>query len=67
MASNEGNMAAVVGGVFDEDGNAVHVLAAPDGTVVVECMMGSFELAPRARDEFRELLDRAAMPGQSDA
>lgn len=59
MATDDGNTAVCIGDVIDEDGNAVHVLAAPDGTVVIEHVMGSFELGPRARDEFRELLDRA--------
>ena len=65
MASSAGGEAAWLGDVIDWDGNAVSVLAAPDGTVVVQHVMGSFELGSEARDELRELLDRAAMPGQA--
>jgi hypothetical protein len=51
--------------VIDAGGNAVSVLAAPDGTVVLlHAETGATELDPAARDALRELLDRAAMPGQ---
>ena len=53
-----------VGDVTDAAGNAVSVLAAPDGTVVLlHAETGVTELEPAARDQLRELLDRAAMPG----
>jgi hypothetical protein len=64
VASDDGNLARPLGSVLDSDGNRVDILAAPDGTVVIEHVMGSVEIEPEWTAVLRELLDRAATPGQ---
>jgi len=64
VASSDGNTAVLLGSVLDSDGNQVEVYGAPDGTVVIEHVMGSVEIEPGWTTAFRELVDRAAMPAQ---
>jgi hypothetical protein len=58
----------LLGTVVDADGDEIEVSADADGTVTLEWEHGSAMVLGRvARDQLRELLDRAAMPGQAEA
>lgn len=55
-----------VGAFTDLAGERFEVLAKPTGTVLIRGDMGNrILLGPQARDQLREYLDRAAMPGQA--
>lgn len=58
--------AILLGVIADADGDEIEVSVDGDGTVVLEWEHGSaMTLGRVARDKLRELLDRAAMPGQA--
>ena len=62
MASDQ----TLLGRIADADGDKIEVYADGDGTVSLEWEHGCAKILGRvARDQLRELLDRAAMPGQS--
>jgi hypothetical protein len=55
----------LLGVIADADGDEIEISADGDGTATLEWEHGSaMVLGPVARDRLRELLDRAAMPGQ---
>jgi len=55
----------LLGTVADAEGDEIEVSVDGDGTVTLEWEHGSaMTLGRVARDELRELLDRAAMPGR---
>jgi hypothetical protein len=61
VASSE----VLLGTVLDADADPVHVYADADGVVVLRWEHGTdMVLGRTARDKLREMLDRAAMPGQ---
>lgn len=58
--------ATLLGVITDPEGDEIEVSADADGTVSLEWEFGAAMVLGRvARDELRELLDRAAMPGQA--
>lgn len=64
MASSE----VLLGTVLDADTDPVEVLSDQDGTVTLRWDHGTDMVFGRTgRDKLRELLDRAAMPGQAPA
>lgn len=61
MASDE----VCLGSVRDPENDEITVFADGDGTVSLRWEFGAdMVFGPVARDQLRELLDRAAMPGQ---
>lgn len=57
----------LLGVIADFEGDEIEVSADADGTVSLEWEHGSAMVLGRvARDQLRELLDRAAMPGQPE-